>query len=91
MSVKYRVILITLVVWLVGMFLYAYEWVRAAISDPGVASYERNGLLPLLGFIMYRGVYIFVGGLLLILIEMILFETLFRKSVGDRADANPRL
>lgn len=81
MSLKYRVVLITIVVWLVGMFLYAYEWVRDAVSDPGVASYERNGMLPLLGFMVYRGIYIFAGGLLLILIESILFETVFRKSV----------
>ena len=84
MSVKYRVVFITVVVWLVGMFLYAYEWVRDAISDPGVASYERDGMLPLLGFIVYRGVYIFAGGLLLIGIELILFETVFRKSVGEQ-------
>jgi len=81
MSVKYKVILITMMIWLVGMFLYAYKWVRDAISDPGVASYERNGMLPLLGFIVYRGVYIFAGGLLSIAIEFILFDTVFRKSV----------
>jgi len=81
MSVKYRVVLITMLVWLVGMFLYAYEWVSVAVSDPGVASYERNGMLPLLGFIVYRGIYIFAGGLLLILIEFIRFETVFRKSI----------
>lgn len=88
MSVKNRIILITVAVWLVGMYLYAYVWVRDAVTDPGAASYERGGLLPLLAFIVNRGIYLFAGGLLLIAIEFILFGTAFKQPserVTDRS------
>ena len=76
---KSKVVLLTLTVWLIGTSLYAYQWVTSALADPGIASYERNLLFPLAAFIFARGIYLFLGVIILIWIELMLFETLFRK------------
>ena len=77
---KVKVILITLIVWLIGTSLYAHWWVTSILADPSTVGYERGALLPLLGFLIYRGIYLFFGIIVVIWAELMLFETVFRKS-----------
>lgn len=73
---KASVILATLGVWLVGTIIYAYQWVVSALAEPGIASYENNVIFPLSAFVVFRGVYLLVGGILIVLVELIVFEVL---------------
>jgi len=73
---KNSVVLATVVVWLAGTIVYAYQWVISALADPGIASYENNVIFPLSAFVVFRGVYLLVGGILIVLVELILFEVL---------------
>jgi hypothetical protein len=77
---KKKVVLLTLVVWLVGTSLYAYWWVTSILVDPSTVGYERDPIFPLFGFLVYRGIYLFFGIVVLIRAELMLFETVFRKS-----------
>jgi hypothetical protein len=71
-----RVVLATVVVWLAGTIVYAYQWVAFALADPGIASYENNLIFSLSAFVLSRGVYLIVGCFLIVLVELILFEVL---------------
>jgi hypothetical protein len=73
---KTSVLLATLGVWLVGTIIYAYQWVVSALADPGIASYENNVIFPLSAFVVFRGAYLLVGGFLIVLVELIVFEVL---------------
>jgi hypothetical protein len=77
---KKKVVLPTLIVWLVGTSLYAYWWVTSILADPSTVGYERDPIFPLFGFIVYRGIYLFFGIVIIIWVELMLFETVFRKS-----------
>jgi hypothetical protein len=78
---KTTLVILTLLVWLVGTVIYAYLYVTSVLADPSTAGYERSRALILFGFIVYRGIYLFVGIVVLICVELMLFETLFRKSL----------
>lgn len=77
---KQQVVLLTLLVWLVGTSLYAYRWVASILADPSTVGYERDPLFPLFGFIVYRGTYLFFAIVVIIWVELLLFETVFRRS-----------
>jgi hypothetical protein len=82
---KNKVTLLTIVVWLVGTSVYAYQWVTSALADPGIAPYERNLVFPLAAFIFARGIYPFFGIIILIWIELMFFETLLENHRGLHA------
>lgn len=77
---KTKVILLTLIIWLVGTGLYAYWWVASILADPSTVGYERLLIFPLSGFIIYRGIYLLFALVVIIWIELILSETIFRKA-----------
>ena len=77
---KKKVVLLTLIVWLAGTSLYAYWWVTSILADPSTVGYERWPISPLFGFIIYRGIYLFFGIVVIIWVQLMLFETVFRKS-----------
>jgi hypothetical protein len=77
---KRKVVLWTLVIWLLGTGLYAYYWISSILADPSTIGYERDPIFSLFGFIVYRGIYLFFGIMVIIWSELMLFETLFRKS-----------
>ena len=74
-----RIILMTVVLWLVGCSLYAYYWVTSNLAQPDTYGYERWVMFPLMGFLFYRFPFLLIGLLLLIFIEFILTETLRSK------------
>ena len=79
---KKKIILLTLLVWFIGTSLYAYLWVTSILADPSTVGYERDPIFPLFGFIVYRGIYLFFGIVVISWAELMLFETVFRKSQG---------
>ena len=74
-----KLILLTLIVWLVGTGVYAYCWVASLLAEPTTVGYERDALFLLFGFIVSRGIYLFFGIIVIVWAEVMLFETLFRK------------
>ena len=85
---KKTVVLFSLIVWLIGTSLYAYWWVISVLADPSTVGYERELLFPLSGFLVYRGIYLFLGIVIVIWAELMLFETVFRKSPESGAQGN---
>ena len=77
---KKAVVLFTLIVWLIGTSLYAYWWVMSILADPSTVGYERELIFPLSGFLVDRGIYLVLGIVIVIWAELMLFETVFRKS-----------
>lgn len=81
---KRSVVLLTLTVWLVGTSIYVYQSLAAAYADRPSGGYESDphfivvGFI--VGFILYRGVFLFIGLIIVIWAELMLFETVFRKS-----------
>ena len=76
---KNKIVLSTLIIWLVGTGAYAYHWVTSLLAEPTTVGYERDALFLLSGFIISRGIYLFFGIVVIIWAELMLFETLFRK------------
>jgi hypothetical protein len=72
-----------------GTTFYAYHWVVSALADPGIASYENNLMFPLSAFVVFRGVYLLVGGFLIVLVELILFEVLDSGDLNLAHSVNP--
>lgn len=77
---KKRVVLFTLLVWLSGTSLYAHWWVISILADPATVGYERELIFPLSGFLLSRGSYLVLGIVIVIWVELMLFEKVFRKS-----------
>jgi hypothetical protein len=73
------VILATVAGWFAVTIVSAYQWVASALADPGIASYENNVVFPFSAFVVFRGVYLFAAGVLVVLVELILFETLAKQ------------
>ena len=74
---KKIVVLFTLVVWLIVTSLYAYWWVMSILADPSTVGYERELMFPLSGFLVYRGIYLCLGIVIVIWAELMLFEAAF--------------
>jgi hypothetical protein len=72
-------VLVTIVCWFAGTFLYACYWVGSILAEPNLATYERDGLLPLLGFAVYRLPYLLIGLLIIIVLELFLVPGSDRK------------
>jgi hypothetical protein len=66
------VIPITIICWLIGTALYAYDWVTTILAEPGLPTYERGAFLPLLGFALYRLPYLLLGLVIIIILELLL-------------------
>lgn len=79
MSKLSRTILLTFMCWLLATVLYAYNWVSAILAEPGVPVYERNGLMPLLAFAVYRLPYLLIGLVIIIVVEWIIIPGPDRK------------
>jgi hypothetical protein len=77
---KKTVVRSTLIVWLIGTGLCAYRWVMSVLADPPTVGYERELILPLSGFLVYRGIYLAPGLVIVIWAELMLFEMVFRES-----------
>lgn len=73
-------ILITLLCWLLGTALYAYYWVSSILAEPGLGGYERDPLLPTLGFAVYRLPYLVIGLVIVIVLELLIVPGSDRKS-----------
>lgn len=52
--------------------LYGYQWVAGCMADRGCYDYEGIWVLPLLGFLLYRGPFL-VGGLLIVIFLELVF------------------
>jgi hypothetical protein len=77
---KKAVVLFTLIVWLSGTSVYTYWWVMSILADPATVGYERELIFPLSGFLVYRGIYLFLGIVVVIWAELMLYETVFKKT-----------
>lgn len=67
-----KIVLITIIVWLVGSTLYGYYWVTSILALPDTYGYEQLVIFPLLGFLVYRFPYLVVGLIVVTLTELIL-------------------
>ena len=67
-----KVILLTIVVWLVGSSFYCYYWVTSLLARPDTYGYEQWIAFPLMGFLDYRFPYLMIGLIMVILAELIL-------------------
>jgi hypothetical protein len=72
-------IFITLASWVLGTTVYGYYWITSILSEPGVPDYERGGLLPALGFAVYRLPYLLIGLVIIIALELLLVPGTDRK------------
>ena len=75
---SFKLIPLTIVVWLVGSTLYCCYWVSSILARPDNYGYERWVMFPLLGFLVYRFPYLVIGLIVLILTELILTAVLRR-------------
>ena len=74
-----KIILITIVVWLLGSTLYGYYWVTSILAQPDTYGYERWVMFPVMGFLVYRFPYLVVGLIVVILTELILSRWISKK------------
>jgi hypothetical protein len=75
---KHKVILLTFIIWLIGVSLYGYWYVAAILSKPDLYGYERWEIFPIMGFFVDRFPILFVTLLVVIYAEAVLLE-LFHK------------
>jgi hypothetical protein len=66
------IILITLIGWLLGTVAYGYFWVNNVLKTEVLYGYERSRLLISTAFLVYKGPY-----LLIALVAVIVLELLF--------------
>ncbi|MDT5061905.1 MAG: hypothetical protein QOH63_2364 [Acidobacteriota bacterium] len=68
MTKRNTIIFSTVVAWLIGVGVYAYYWAMSLLDE---YSGKPGGLLPLLGFFVYRFPYLLAGLVILIIAELI--------------------
>ena len=78
MPQNFKLILLTIVVWLAASAFYCYYWVTSILARPDNYGYERWVMFPLMGFIVYRLPFLVIGLIVVILAELILTEVLRR-------------
>ena len=66
--------------WLVGTGIYTFNWVRAILRQPGLASYERSAGFQLVGFAFTGFPLLLIGLLVVIFVELVLGELI----LGER-------
>jgi hypothetical protein len=66
-----KIVLMTIVLWLVATSCYCYYWVTSILAQPDTYGYEQLTIFPLMGFLYYRFPYLVVGLVLLISVELI--------------------
>jgi hypothetical protein len=76
---KRKVILLTLMVWLVGCGLYFYWYVTSVMALPDLASYEQGFGWPALMFLIFRLPFLLIGGLILLWLEALAIELFPRR------------
>ena len=62
----------TFVTWLLGTILYGYYWVTATLAERGLGGYEREPLLPMLSFAVYRLPYLLIALVIIIVVELLI-------------------
>ena len=81
---KRKVVLVTFLVWFFGTGLYYYHLLASAFAAAPASGYESDPYFILIGttigFFIYRGVYLLIGMVVVVWVELMLFETVFRKS-----------
>jgi len=72
-------VLITPGIWCVMSIGYLSYWVSSILAEPDLPVYERNGLLPALGFAVYRLPYLLIALLVVIVLELVIVPWAVRK------------
>lgn len=74
MSRLAEAISLTMAIWVFGTTAYALYSVSSILAQPNLAVYERNGLLPALGFAVYRLPYLLIALVVVIVLELIFIQ-----------------
>ena len=74
----FKLILLTIVVWLVGSTFYCYYWVISILARPDNYGYEQWEMFPLMGFLVYRVPFLVLGLIIVIITELILTAVIRR-------------
>jgi hypothetical protein len=64
------VVFLTVAGWTVGCIVYGYYRVSSILADPAQYDYEGIRVLPLMGFLVYRVPFLFIGLIVLITLEL---------------------